>query len=365
MAEQLTGVLREVLAVSDQQPRPAFSTLFSPELEAVGVPAILPPDDEDGAALARQQPPDPGEVTAGLPIPQVDPADPAAGYLGALGTVDPAQLTPVLAAAVAGERGTPPEVAESPETLFALVRAQIVSGDVTSAWRTLTSLSPEQADDWRVSWYRGLAALGAYNAAVAREAFVDVCDLLPGELAPKLALAFAAEADGDLDAAARYFRLVWTVDHSFVSAAFGLARTLLGTDDRAGGIAALESVPATSSHYVAAQVAAVRIRVSAPAGETCVTADDLREAGRGFSKLTLDPTAVQQVTAEVLRAALDRVQAEEPLGTEQLLGCHPTERSLRFGLERSYRAQAQLSSDRRRRTILVDMANDVRPRTWT
>jgi serine/threonine-protein kinase PknG len=343
--------------------------VFSPELQAIGVPAILREDEDagngQGSGAGQRNAPDPSEVTVGLPIPQVDAADPAAGYLAALGTVDPAQLTTVLAAAVAGEQGTPPEVAESPETLFALVRARIVTGDVTSAWRTLTTLAPEQADDWRVTWYQGLAELGAFNAAAARDTFDAVCDLLPGELAPKLALAFAAEAAGDLEAAARYFRLVWTVDRSFVSAAFGLARTLLRTGDRAGAIGALTWLPATSSHYFAAQVAAVRIRVSPPAGEPCVSADDLREAGHGFSQLTLDPTAVQQLTAEVIRAALDRVQAEQPLGAGQLLGCNMTERSLRFGLERSYRAQAQLSSDRRRRTMLVDMANDVRPGTWT
>src|SRR5215468_8029765 len=131
MAEQLTGVLREVLAVGDQQPRPAFSTVFSPELQAIGVPGLLPEDseDSDGAdepdgqpsapAVAEQtkvtqqaqRPPEPAEITAGLPIPQVDPTDPAAGYLASLGTVEPAQLTGVLSAAVAGEQGTPQEVA--------------------------------------------------------------------------------------------------------------------------------------------------------------------------------------------------------------------------------------------------------------
>jgi len=49
----------------------------------------------------------------------------------------------------------------------------------------------------------------------------------------------------------------------------------------------------------------------------------------------------------------------------ELLGCEPSERSLRFGLERSYRALARLAPDRRRRIELVDLANDVRPRTWS
>ena len=49
MAEQLTGVLREVLAVADGRPRPAFSALFSPELQAVGVAGTL----ADGSPAAQ------------------------------------------------------------------------------------------------------------------------------------------------------------------------------------------------------------------------------------------------------------------------------------------------------------------------
>jgi hypothetical protein len=38
---------------------------------------------------------------------------------------------------------------------------------------------------------------------------------------------------------------------------------------------------------------------------------------------------------------------------------------LRFGLESSYRARARLTFERGRRIQLVDLANSVRPRTWT
>jgi serine/threonine-protein kinase PknG len=367
MAEQLTGVLREVLAVADQQPRPAFSMQFSPELQAIGAPALLDLGAAgDGTPAAGQLPlPTAGDITAGLPVPQVDPADPAAGYLAALGTVEPAQLTTMLAAAVAGEQGTPAAVAESPETLLALVRARIITGDVAGAWKTLAGLAASEPDDWRVTWYRGLAELAAWNPAKARASFDEVCDQLPGEPAAKLALAFAAEAAGDQPSAARYFGLVWTVDRSFVSAAFGLARSRLHQGDRAGSIAALTSVPATSSLYLAAQVAALRVRVRPGPGQAYVSEDDLREAGTGFTRLALDPTATQQLAAEVLLAALDRVQASQPLGSGQLVGCDTTERALRFGLERCYRAQAQLATDRRHRTKLVDQANAVRPGTWS
>src|SRR5208282_918725 len=140
----------------------------------------------------------------------------------------------------------------------------------------------------------------AGGATIAHNAFNAVYDELPGELAPKLALAFAAEAAGDAASAGRYFQLVWTVDRSYISAAFGLARTCLAAGDRPGAIAALAAVPETSSHHAAAQIAAVRILVSAG-----VTHDDLRQAGGRLDRLALDEARRQQLTVEILRAALD------------------------------------------------------------
>jgi serine/threonine-protein kinase PknG len=358
MRDQLTGVLRQVLASDDQQPRAAFSLYFGPELAAIGVPATLAGDNA-GVLLPS---PAAAEVAAGLPMPLADPADPAASFLASLGGLDPRQLAAELAAVVAGTASAPPEVAESVDTVLALARARILSGDAAGA---IDCLAGPAAGDWRAGWYRGLAGLMAGNAPGARGEIDAACDTLPGELAPWLALGFAAEAAGDLAAARRHYELVWITDRSFVSAAFGLARTRLRASDRTGAISALASVPTTSRHHQAAQVAVVRVRLSAPDGAAVVSADDLREAGRGFGGLQLDDLPGQQVAGQILRAALDRVLAGQPLGAGRLLDCEPTERALRFGLERAYRAQARLAPDRVRRTELVDLANAVRPSTWS
>jgi Protein kinase G tetratricopeptide repeat len=47
----------------------------------------------------------------------------------------------------------------------------------------------------------------------------------------------------------------------------------------------------------------------------------------------------------------------------QILGLELSERQLRIGLERAYRALAHLSQDTGDRIALVDRANSVRPRT--
>jgi len=361
MAEQLTGVLREVLAARDGTPRPAFSSLFSPELQAVGAEAGEM-DGSDWATAVDALPP-PAATAAGLPVPQVDVTDPAAGYLTTLSTLDPAQLTAALSAATRGEAGIPAEVAESAETRLALARALIVTGALDTAAATLAELAAADDGDWRITWYQGLRELAAGQPAAARATFDAVYDALPGELAPQLALGFAAEAAGEAATAARYFGRVWMVDRSYVSAAFGLARTRLAAGDRAGAIAALAAVPQTSSHHVAAQVAAVRIHLTA-AGQPGAGLGDLRQAAGRLDRLTLDAARRQQLTAEILGAALEAVTAGQAVGDGRLLGCEPAEVPLRSGLEKSYRALARLAPDQVRRIELVDRANEVRPRTW-
>jgi serine/threonine-protein kinase PknG len=366
MAEQLTGVLREVLAVADGVPRPAFSTLFSPEVQAVGTSAELARPDPAGRVTHLAAPPA-AEVVAGLPLPQVDRSDPAAGYLATFAGLNPAQRIVALTLAVEGDPTIPREVTESAETRLALARARIDVGDYDAAAVALADLAAADPSDWRVAWYNGLrdlAARGSAGAQIAEGAFSAVFDELPGELAPKLALAFAAEAAGDLTTAGRYFRLVWTVDRSYISAAFGMARTCLAAGDRPGAIAALAAVPAASSHHAAAQIAAVRILVSGD-HQAAVTGDELRQAGGQLGRLAVDDVRRQQLTVEILRAALDWCTTGPPAGGDPILGCEPNARAVRFGLERSYRALARLTPDEARRVELVDLANAIRPRTLT
>jgi len=360
MAEQLTGVLREVLAVSDGTPRPGFSGLFSAEVQAIGIPDIEP--DDEAATLVL---PTAAEVAAGLPVPVVDSADPAAGFLATLSTLEQVQRIAALTAAVQGEKGTPPAVAESVETHLALARATIVSGDTMRAAAVLADAAGRDPADWRITWYTGLLRLVSGDAQQARAAFDAVLDVLPGELAPKLALGLAAEAAGDHAAAARYLDVVWTVDRSFVSAAFGLARMKTATGDNAGAVGALVAVPESSSQYVAAQVAAIRIRLSPPPGHHWASDSELHEAARQLSRLRLSPAQQQRLSSELLQAALARVIHGQRLNTGPLLGIEPNERAVRLGLEKNYRQLARLAPDRARRVALVDMANGVRPRTWS
>jgi serine/threonine-protein kinase PknG len=196
-----------------------------------------------------------------------------------------------------------------------------------------------------------------------------VYGLLPGEVAPKLALAMTAELAGDLTTADRYYGLVWTADHSHVSAAFGRARVELALANRAGAVAILDSVPAGSIYFTSAQVAAITARIR---GND--TPREVIEAGQRLEALGLDAERRQKMEAEVFESALTwtltgvRAWPTNGAGADadwngRILGQRPTERELRLGLERTYRTLAHLAKDADDRIALVERANSVRPRT--
>jgi serine/threonine-protein kinase PknG len=356
MAEQMTGVLREVQSATDGTPRPSFSTRFTPELGAIGAAASADPAGTWAA-------PGSGEIVAGLPVPLVDSGDPAAGLLATLATLGPQQLADALQQAIAVP-GTSGGVADGAEAYLALARARIALGDLAGAGRPLTQLAGRGLGDWRVTWYQGLIELLAGRAAKAGEAFDAVFDVLPGELAPKLALGLTAEAAGDNGVAARYFGTVWATDRTYVSAAFGLARVRLAAGDIAPAVDVLGTVPQTSTYFLAAQIAAIRARLT-PSDRASLSAADIGDAGSRLERLQLDASTRHTLAAEILNAALTVLQAGMLGSGGRLLGCEQTDKGLRLGLERTYRALARLSATQPGRYALIDLANDVRPRTLT
>lgn len=415
MAEQLTGVLREVVSLQTGHARPALSTLFGPEVkvtdrelfprpdghvsrlgarevrggrkrkaEALGpatgrgagvpgpgasgpgagvlAPAVVPPTAVPPAALVK--PVDAPATALALPVPLVDPGDPNAGFLAGLLASAPAELIAALEAAPA----------QTVETRLRQIRARLESGERQGALMSLAKLDEERPDDWRVVWYRGLAALVTGDFEGAALAFDAIYDAFPGEAAPKLALGLCAEVLGQLDNAAEYYHLVWATDPSFVSAAFGLARVQLAAGNRHGAVRTLESVPESSIHFTAARVAAVRARLrqrTASAGDVPFLDDLTAAAGQveALDAYGLDPARREQLSAEVLGCALDWIlsggQGSRPgAGGRVLLGSGLDERGLRFGLERAYRTLARLAPGGEERIELVERANRYRPRTW-
>jgi len=296
MAEQLRGVLREILSLQDGRERPERSARFapSPVLLDGGMGAVPPlrwwtereaePQDRASGLLEGIRP-DPWAVATGLPVPRPDPADPEAGLLDAMDAADPGRLLAKLAQA-------PRPTAE---TELLRCRAHLCLADLGRAEKHLLeaeSLTGGARSPWSRLWHRGLLELARGNVSEARGHFDRVYSMLPGESAPKLALGFCEEYLGRPDRAERHYESVWRPDRSQASAVFGLARIRLSQRPRGEVVGLLDEVPRTSRHYDAARIAAIRVLLGPlpgrEEGERLPSAEDFREALDRLPRLYLD-----------------------------------------------------------------------------
>ena len=334
MAEQLRGVLREVVASEQGQPVGGASTVFTGELHTAA-------DSADWHAL---------------PMPLIQTGDPAATLLATIATSDSGELLELLARAPEG----------STEVVLRRVRVFIDDASFDDADNALATLEAEDPWEWRVGWYRGLEDLARGAPEPAYRHFTSVYRTLPGELAPKLALALAAELQGDDATAAQWYDIVSRTHAGFTTAAFGLARCRVRLDDRSGAVAALDRVESTSSAYVDAQIASARVLVPEPWNGTPQLTDVIA-AARIIEVQPIDNQRRCELGALVFEASLIALQQNgtEPLPDACVLGRDLTERDLRLGLEEMYRALARYAPDASRRIMLIDRANHVRPRTLT
>jgi serine/threonine-protein kinase PknG len=361
MAEQLTGVLRQVVATDGGRPDPAPSRLFTPELG-------VDPDQPSWRIL---------------PVPAIDPTDPAAGVLASLAAASPTQMLAALEGMPAG-----------PDVNFQRARTYLETGD----WKLAADVVVQQAiadpEDWRGWWWQAVLELVEGESREAAEDFDKVADELPGELAPLLGLAMAAEICGDTDQAAARYELVAATDPGYVSASFGLARIRRARADRRGAVEALRRVPSTSSAYQAAQVALCRILIgSGPASGLIETGpasglvgtgpasgpsangsaaspsiDDLAAASDVLVRINGDARVHALIKRDLLIAALDLAGAP-PTGAgpaaAEVAGVPLKEDALRAALEKTCRTLAKLSPTDAERVALVDEANAFRPRSLT
>jgi serine/threonine-protein kinase PknG len=334
---QLLGVLREIVALDRQPDRPADHS--TPSVN------FLPPTGS-------------GEELTWAQLPDVRLAGDDPQVVAATGAVAPdagpdALLEALLAIDAPGAEAT----LHASRLALAAGRADVVT-------RVCGRLLDEDPWEWRAGWYLGLAALRDGDPATAQEAFNAVYGQVPGELAPKLALALACETGGEPDVAeALYLTCLRTDAHYTAAAAFGLSRVREGAYLRGAGtledaVTALDLVPATSRSFVLARQRRARLLIEHGDG-----VDRFDDALRGLAGVTLAPADAVRLRIDALTAALAAVVADGAGGTVD--GVPAEERPLREALDTSLRTLVTLTDEREERVRLIDTARSVRRWTWT
>lgn len=341
MAEQLLGVLREIVALSSNETKPAASRFFAGDPLAMEIGEDCKPVMPD----ARY-----------VPLPLIDTSDPGAR------AVSTAIGIPVVASRMSAMKHAADQNPGSREAKLRLAATYGDAGLYDAADKLWEELATEDPWDWRVLWLRGRMRLGIGDAADAKRDFDQVYFDLPGELAPKLALAFASERSGDFNLAARMYNLVSRVDENYPSASFGAARCAVASKQSPSAIESLSRVPRNSCVYVRARVQTVEVLIAN--GRIGITSEDLLRAAAITESLPLDMFRKGEMTSLVLRTALEllrRKQLKSGKGMT-LFGCRLRARDLQLKLERTLRAMAQLATGEQR-IQLVDAANAARPVT--
>ncbi|GAA1166330.1 Serine/threonine-protein kinase PknG [Corynebacterium glaucum] len=410
---QLLGVLRELIAVRDGKTYPAQHSLFSPQRTTFGTKHLVFRTDQLIDGITRTVEITPQEVVAALPSPLINRHDVGAAMLQGSSYAEPQETLETLRQAM-----RTPQYKESMEIPFAVVRTMLDLGLTSQARSWLGSLDEKYGENWRFFWYFGVVNLLLGDFAQAQRDFSRVLGILPGEAAPKLAIAAVDElllqqaglreeqlldddlaracagirtslddipsrvfqdlvAAGVLDDewsmvadnpamlrfhAMRLYSLVWLANPTTVSSAFGLARQLMNEGEVELAVAALDRVPQSSRHHRMAQLTAI----------LCLVAQDLteariRRAARRLEEIPSTEPRFLQVKIFVLRAALTFLRQNRVYGaaSHKPLFEYPFNvRGLRRGLAITLREQARVAPYPRHRYALVDMANKVRPATW-
>lgn len=359
MSSQLMGVLREVVARDTGVPRPGLSTVFSPSRSTFGVELLVAHTDVYLDGQVHSEKLTAQEIVRALPVPMVDPGDVGAPVLSATVLSQPVQTLDSLRAARHGALDSEGiDLTESVELPLMEVRALLDLGDVAKANRKLDDLTERVGWRWRIAWFRGVAQLLSADYDAATKHFLEVLDTLPGELAPKLALAATAELSGATDEQA-FYKTVWCTDNGVISAGFGLARAQSSAGEREAAVKTLDQVPPTSRHFTTARLTSAVTLLSGRSGNE-ITETQIRDAARRVEVLPETEPRVLQIRALVLGTAMDWL-VDNTASTNHILGFPFTEHGLQLGVEASLRGLARLAPSQAHRYALVDLANSVRP----
>jgi serine/threonine-protein kinase PknG len=373
MAGQLLNVLRELVAAHSGVPRPGLSTVFSPQRTTFGTEMMLAPVDGILEPVRAQIKLDTTDVVAALPVPLVDQSDPAAGLLNSTALSEPTQTLDSIRSAREGGLSSvigadPSNDHPSREIDLIEARAYLELGDAQTAIDLLDQATEHHGQSWRTEWFLGLCALLMNDVEVAHARFNDVLAAMPGEVAPKLAVAATAELMNNHDVALQHYRTLWQTDRAIVTAAFGLARMRFAGGDIDGAVKALDDVPPTSRHYNAASCTAILTLVHGrdPAE---VTEEQLREAARRLDAMSDTEPRKQRLVILVLGIAIGwihRRSDQSPTDASargDILDYPFNDHGLRLGCEQSLRRLARGTMNRSQRFLLVDLANFIRPHT--
>jgi len=338
MSDQLYGVLREIVAMNTS-PKPAESQIFTSD-------NLL--DSEDIIGTEKPQ-------IRLLPMLKFELKDVACNELMKLSSITNLEKK------IEAYKGVVDKFGEkSVEARFRLADAYIMAEKYNEAEKILSKLAIEDEFDWRVQWYRGKGFLNIGNGQKAKSEFGKVYFEMPGEIAPKLAIAFACETMGSIGEATKYYDRVIKVDPNYTTACFGLARCLKNEVNIEGAADALNQVPQNHSMFTQARITLAKILMD---DESKINEGIMAKISDTIESISYEGEVLHTLGAKLLATAVNLLNTGTVSKNEnrKIIGHPLEENALRKGAEEEYRKAAKLAKNFDEKIELVNMANEVRP----
>ena len=340
MSEQLMGVLREIVSL-DSTPHPSESRFFMGDAMA-----------ERNEMSEKQW----EEFYRLLPAAKSDSLDPAANLLMAMGSMSESGRRNALERAIKQY----PDSIETPLKLAELYTETGQLSLVEAALKVAENLDPF---DWLPIWYRGKYLMAQKKWKQAQQLFYLVYGEIPGETAPKLAIALNSEMAGEWTTAIKYYDLVSRVDPSYVSAIFGLARCQMQLGDRGSTVSAYQRISATSTLFPQSQMAMVRALIRQKPNPPGV--QELKSVDIAMKSLKPEGLTYHLLASDVFIAGIDGIVSKVIVADPKtlLLGKKLELNDLRAGAEAQLRQCAKFATTLSAKLEFVDRANAIRPIT--
>lgn len=322
---QLLGVLREVVGAK------SAGTAQTSVMSMLFEPPSVSSDTFDWHQLPKLKP---------------DGTDPQFAWLSTIDLPDPVQRLSALDSA--------PQA--STEVLLAKCQAALEMDNHRLLKQYVNEILAADPWEWRAVWVAGMGSLLAGDWRTAQSSFNAVYGQVPGELAPKLALAVACEQGGEPAVAENLYLICASTDSNYVTpAAFGLARLRSRRKDVQGTLDALDLIPSTSRGYLEARRLKAEHLLSFGQG-----LNDLQHALSSTHSARLDVLTQARLDVSIYQRALAEVAKNGSQGSLTIGDVPATRIALTDRLERAYRDQAALEPDAATRVELVDRANQIR-----
>lgn len=251
---------------------------------------------------------------------------------------------------------------KSAETKFRLADILISENKYEESQEYLNQIKKEDEFDWRVFWYQGKLNFAQNKFNEAKLNFDKVFFEMPGELAPKLALAYTFEKLENFNEAKSFYERVMKVDPNNTTACFGLSRCYKKSKKIQESLEAIKCIPATHILYTQSRLKLADLMLNS---DIDFNNDFIKQISEIITSINYDSGIVHELSAKLIIKTIELIKKGQLKEDNQfiLLGSKFKINELKLNAENQYRKVALFSKNKESKIFWIDLANKVRPKT--